>query len=83
MVQVRLRYWAGVKAAAGRELDTVEAASLADALAEAGRRHGSEFVRALSVSSVLVAGRAVDQATRSAPLEDDVEAEVLPPFAGG
>jgi len=84
MVTVSLHYWAGAKAAAGVELETVEASTVAEALAIAGRRRNdSRFRRILNASSILVENRVVSGSELSQVLTGPVEVEVLPPFAGG
>lgn len=84
-VQVVLRYWAGARAAAHVETETMTAASVADALSQAKalRPGDAEFDRVLSLCTVLVDGRAVHHEQLGAALGSDVTAEVLPPFAGG
>ena len=77
--QVRLRYWAGARAAAGVEEDLLRASSVREALdAAALLRPG--LVAVIPACSVLVDGRAVQ---RDAPLAGATLVEVLPPFAGG
>ena len=84
MVTVSLHYWAGAKAAAGVELETVEASTVAEALAIVGRRRNdSRFRRILNASSILVENRVVRGSELSQVLTGPVEVEVLPPFAGG
>ena len=84
MVTVSLHYWAGAKAAAGMELETVEASTVAEALAIAeARRNDSRFRQILNASSILVANRVVHGSELSEVLTGPVEVEILPPFAGG
>src|SRR5215203_6364808 len=84
MVNVSLHYWAGAKAAAGVERETVEAATVADAVAIAAQRHGDpRFARILNVSSVLMEDRVLRGNDLEKELTESVEVEVLPPFAGG
>jgi sulfur-carrier protein len=84
MVTVSLHYWAGAKAAAGIEQETVEARTVAEALAIVGQRHGSpRLMRILNASSVLVDGRALRGADLEQPLTQPAQLDVLPPFAGG
>jgi molybdopterin converting factor small subunit len=81
---VTVRYFAAAKAAAGRDIETVEVparatvASLRDILAE---RHGSEFARVLARCSFLVDEVAARDLQR--PLPEAAVVDVLPPFAGG
>ncbi|MCW2810884.1 MAG: hypothetical protein JWP61_1342 [Friedmanniella sp.] len=84
MVLVSLHYWAGAKAAAGTAEETVEAASVAEALeVVTGRRSDPRFARVVRASSVLVDGVAAHRGDLERVLEGPVRAEVLPPFAGG
>ena len=85
-----LRFWAAAREAAGAAEETVRAATLAEALAEAVRRRGgaqaggAELDRVLARSSVLLDGIRVGRAERaSVPLPDGAVVEILPPFAGG
>jgi molybdopterin converting factor small subunit len=84
MVNVSLHYWAGAKAAAGVERETVEATTVADAMAIAALRHRDpRFARILNVSSVLMQDRVLRGDDLETELTESVEVEVLPPFAGG
>ena len=84
MVSVSLHYWAGAKAAAGIERESVEAATLAEALSIVGRRRSNpRFARILNVSSILVNNKVLRGDDLTQELTRPVEAEVLPPFAGG
>ena len=84
MVSVCFHYWAGAKAAAGVERETVEAATVAEAVAMAAQRHGDpRFARILNVSSVLMDNRVLRGHDLDNVLTDSVEVDVLPPFAGG
>jgi sulfur-carrier protein len=84
MVSVCLHYWAGAKAAAGVEKETVEAATVAEAVAIAAQQHGdSRFARILNVSSVLMENRVLHGDDLGKTLTKSVEVDVLPPFAGG
>ncbi|WP_431047665.1 MoaD/ThiS family protein [Streptomyces sp. P1-3] len=81
-----MRYWAAAKAAAGTAEEPYAAATLAEALDAARRRHAErpEFARVLLRCSFLVDGEAVgtrDHATVA--LAEGGTVEVLPPFAGG
>ncbi|MFC7624553.1 MoaD/ThiS family protein [Microlunatus sp. GCM10028923] len=84
MGTVRIRYWAGAKAAAGTALEEVQADTPRQALEDARRRRGDAgFDRVLAASSLLIDGRAAHDAELDGPVEGVVELEVLPPFAGG
>ena len=84
MSDVHVRYWAAAREAAGIETEQVECGVLSEVLAEMRSRHDDRFSQVLSVSSLLVDGRAVGgldpDAVRLAAGET---LEVLPPFAGG
>ncbi|WP_300614065.1 MoaD/ThiS family protein [Trebonia sp.] len=88
MAKVTIRYWAAAKDAAGVPEETVDAASLADALAAAAAaarpETGSRLRDILARSSFLVNANPVGRAAKeSVILDDGAVIEVLPPFAGG
>lgn len=84
MPEVRIRYWAAARDAAGVETDRFEAASVTEALALAQQAHPTpQMTRVLAVSSVLRDGRVVHREQRDLELAGPTELEVLPPFAGG
>jgi sulfur-carrier protein len=77
---VTVRYWAGARAAAGVDVETVEAAgTVAELVARLGAAR-PELRRVLGVASVLVDGRA---GAGEDPVPAGALVEVLPPFAGG
>ena len=81
---VRVRYFAGARAAAGTSEETVQLpadARVRDLVAELGSRHGSGLTRVLTACSFLLDGVAVRDT--SIPLADGSGIDVLPPFAGG
>lgn len=81
---VRVRYFAGAKAASGvaeESLPLPAGATVRDVLAVLVERHGERLERVLAASSFLVDGVAVRD--RELPLVAGVELDVLPPFAGG
>ena len=86
MAKVTIQYWAAAKEAAGVAAESVEAETLAEALAViVARRGDDERLRSvLAASSFLVDGA---PAGRRAPadlvLPEAAQIEVLPPFAGG
>jgi sulfur-carrier protein len=83
---VTLRYWAAAKEAAGIAEETINAGTLAEALAAArGKAGPDERLRAvLARSSFLIDGEPVGTRPRdSVVLADASVIEVLPPFAGG
>jgi sulfur-carrier protein len=92
MAIVTLRYWAAAKEAAGIAEETINAGTLAEALAAArgaGGRSGeadqdSRLRAVLSRSSFLIDGSPVgSRAPESVVLQEAAVVEVLPPFAGG
>ena len=86
MPMVTMRYWAAAKHAAGVAEETVEAATLAEALATAVARRAAaqEFRQVLARSSFLVNGaQAAARAAETVPLAEGAFIDVLPPFAGG
>jgi molybdopterin converting factor small subunit len=79
-VTVTVRYWAGARAASGRDSDVVTGCrTVADALDAVTALHAG-LVPVAAVSSLLLDGRAVG---RDVPLGPGSVLEVLPPFAGG
>ncbi len=77
---VTVRYWAGARAAAGVDVETLPAvATVADLVARLGVLR-PELRPVLEVASVLVDGRAGAGAD---PVPVGALVEVLPPFAGG
>lgn len=86
MAKVTIRYWAAAKEAAGVPEESVEAPTLAAALAAAlAARPGDDRLRqVISRSSFLVDALPVRRAAHEETyLEDGATIEVLPPFAGG
>lgn len=80
----RLRYWAAARDAAGCTEEPYDAATLADALAQAQSSRSERFAEVLSRSSYLVDGHPVGSRPHSGvELCDGATIEVLPPFAGG
>jgi sulfur-carrier protein len=78
---VTVRYWAGAKAAAGREEQVVEAGTLGELLGAIGGNVPLD--RVLEASSLLVDGTAVRRDDTAHPLPSNAVVDVLPPFAGG
>ena len=74
-----VRYWAAAKAAAGREAEPYDAATLQEALDAACAAH-PDLARVLPRCSFLIDGVRAQPVT---PLPDGAVIEVLPPFAGG
>jgi molybdopterin converting factor small subunit len=77
-VTVTVRYWAGARRAAGVEHESVSATTVGDLRAQLLAR--PPLARVAAVASFLVDGVQADDDTA---LQDGVEVDVLPPFAGG
>ena len=75
-----LRLFAGAREAAGRTTDDVDAATVADVLAEATRRYGDRFAAVLATSKVWVNGEPAQPGT---PVGASDVVAVLPPVSGG
>lgn len=78
-----MRYFAAVREAAGLESEVRTADSVAGALEQASTEYGPEFARLIGISSLLLDGVALAQEQAAAPLAQDANVDVLPPFAGG
>ena len=87
MAKVTIQYWAAAKEAAGVDLESVEARTLAEALDAivARRPDGDGRLRSvLATSSFLVDGAAAGRSVAGdLVLHDAAVIEVLPQFAGG
>lgn len=84
MTNVRVRYFAGAKGAAGLQEETVslpDDATVRDLVSELGTRHGEKLTRVLTACSFLLDGVAVRDLSARMPADSGVD--VLPPFAGG
>ncbi len=77
---VTVRYWAGARAAAGVDQDTVPAAPTVGAVLAAVVANRPALGRVAEVSTLLLDGRA---ASRDDAVPPGAVLEVLPPFAGG
>lgn len=82
MANVRLRLFASAREAAGCASDTVEAASLGEALDLARARYGDGFTAVLAQARVWINGDEPSDGAATA-LADDDEVAVLPPVSGG
>lgn len=83
-VTVQIRYFAGARAAAGVEEESLAlpaGSTVADAIRTAAQLHGEKLDGVLASASFLLAGIAVR--SRATRLSDGVQLDVLPPFAGG
>lgn len=78
---VTVRYWAGARAAAGREEEAVDAGTVGELLAALGDR--ADLARVLAAASLLVDGQAVRREDTAHTLASGATVDVLPPFAGG
>ena len=81
---VRVRYFAGARAAAGvseEDVTTPSPASVEDVLDLLRRRRGGSFAKVLTGCSFLLDGIAVRD--RTVTVADRSDLDVLPPFAGG
>lgn len=79
-----VRYWAGIRAAAGVAQEQVVATTVAEALALVRARHDHRFAEVLAVCSLLVDGDPVGaRDALSVPLVGGGLLDCLPPFAGG
>jgi molybdopterin converting factor small subunit len=86
MAKITIRYWAAAKEAAGMAEESVDAATLHDALnaAVASRKPDTRLATVIARSSFLVNADPVGRAAReSIVLDEGAVIEVLPPFAGG
>jgi molybdopterin synthase sulfur carrier subunit len=86
MAKVTIQYWAAAREAAGVDLESVEARTLAEALEKiVARRGDDERLRSvLARSSFLVDGASAGRSVAAdLVLQDAAVIEVLPQFAGG
>ena len=86
MAKVTIQYWAAARDAAGVAAESVDAQTLAEALAEIVARRGDDgrLRSVLSTSSFLVDGAAAGRRMAAdVVLRDAAVIEVLPQFAGG
>ncbi len=86
MAKVTIQYWAAAREAAGQELESVEARTLAEALNVVAARRGDDgrLRSVLARSSFLVDGAAAGRRmAANLVLADAAVIEVLPQFAGG
>ncbi len=78
---LRVRYFAGARAAAGVPVEDVSAPTLGALVETLTARHGPSLGRVLAVASYLV--DEVSWRDRDAVLPESATIDVLPPFAGG
>jgi molybdopterin synthase sulfur carrier subunit len=79
-----LRYWAAAKEAAGVAEESVEAATLAQALAAVRSGHDQRFTTVLARCSFVVDGDPVGGRDHTrVGVQAGSLVDVLPPFAGG
>lgn len=77
---VRLLFFAAARQAAGVASESVRAATVAEVLEGARRRHGEAFAAVLEGCRVWVNG---EPAAEDSALRDGDEVAVLPPVSGG
>lgn len=78
---VRVRYFAGAKAAAGVERDDVPATNLQALVSTLADRRGPALAQVLGACSFLLDGVTIHERTTVLPEESTVD--ILPPFSGG
>ena len=79
-----LRYWAAAKDAAGVAEESIEAATLAEALTAARAGHSDRFATVLARCSFVVDGDPVGGRDHARiGVQPNSLVDVLPPFAGG
>ena len=78
---VKVRYFAGARAAAGVSEEEIEAGSVGELKVALADRHGPALEKVLAAATLLVEGRAARE--ESLALDAGATVEVLPPFAGG
>jgi molybdopterin converting factor small subunit len=86
MAKVTIQYWAAAREAAGLDLESVEARTLAEALEKVVARRGDDgrLRSVLAASSFLVDGASAGRSVAAdLVLNDAAVIEVLPQFAGG
>jgi molybdopterin converting factor small subunit len=84
MQLVTVRYWAGLKEAAGTAQEEVQPGTVAEVLDAVRARHDARFATVLEVCSVLVDGDPVGTRDHAAvPVGKGGLVDCLPPFAGG
>ena len=84
MEKVSLCYWAGARAAAGVESESVVATTVAEALrAAVEARSDPRFSRVVQACSLLINGVSAHPDDLDRVLSGPVRVDVLPPFAGG
>jgi molybdopterin converting factor small subunit len=79
VADVTVRYWAGARAAAGVDEESLQATSVHEVVSGLSQR-SAQLAGVLALSSLLVDGQVV---RTDATLRDGQTLEVLPPFAGG
>ena len=75
-----LRLFAAAREAAGRSMDEIPGATVAEVLAAATARFGDSFAELLDTCGVWVNG---EPAGLDSPVGEDDEVAVLPPVSGG
>lgn len=83
-MRITVRYYAGARAAAGADEESLElpgGASVADAISALRAGRSTALNRVLDAASYLVDGIAVRN--KAVTISDGSRLDVLPPFAGG
>lgn len=81
---VTVRYWAGLKEAAGTAQEQAAGGTVAEVLEAVRARHDARFATVLGVCSLLVDGDPVGTRDHAAvPVRPGSLLDCLPPFAGG
>jgi molybdopterin synthase sulfur carrier subunit len=84
MAMVSLFYWAGARAAAGVESESILATTVAEALQTVvAARADPAFSRVVQACSLLIDGTTAHPDDLDRVLAGPVRVDVLPPFAGG
>jgi sulfur-carrier protein len=78
---VTLRYWAGLRAAAGMAEEEAPGRTVAEVLDAARARHDDRFTAVLAHCSVLLDGTQVHDPEQ--PVTAGTVLDCLPPYAGG
>lgn len=84
MAELKVRYFAAARAAAGTDSETVavdDETTVADVLRALTQRHAGRFATVAEASSLLLDGLAVR--SPDTYIASATELDVLPPFAGG
>lgn len=81
MARIVVRYFAAARDAAGVAEESVDADTIRACLSAIQKTHGPQLQRVMKVCTLLIDGLHARDLDR--PLLDDIQIDVLPPFAGG